>query len=91
MSEEKDKFQTPSQIKNKEPIAEIDGIGFDKIKKVKIERSNYDVEGMFIGAAAGFIVGIIISFNIIFATEIGIFVGLAVGTMLKKQKKNKNT
>ncbi|GHT52523.1 hypothetical protein AGMMS49990_08930 [Endomicrobiia bacterium] len=86
MSEEKDKFQTSSQIKNKEPIAEIDGIGFDKVKKGKIEH-NYDVEGMFIGAVAGFIVGIIISFNIIFATEIGIFVGLAVGTMLKKQAK----
>jgi putative nucleotidyltransferase with HDIG domain len=82
---EKDKFQVSSQINNEEPIAQIDAINFDKIKKEKIERT-YDVKAMFIGGVAGFVIGTIISFNIIFAIEIGVFIGLIVGTILKSKK-----
>jgi hypothetical protein len=44
----------------------------------------YDVEGLLAGGGAGLIVGLIVSFDVIFAIEIGMFAGLIVGTRIKK-------
>ena len=49
-------------------------------------KKTYDVEGLLGGGAAGLVVGIIVSFDAIFALQIGMFVGLIVGTRFKKNK-----
>ncbi|MDR2812079.1 MAG: hypothetical protein LBB06_03120 [Endomicrobium sp.] len=46
----------------------------------------YDIEELVIGGAIGFAVGILISFNAIFTMQIGMFLGLIVGTRKKKKK-----
>ncbi|MCL2390090.1 MAG: hypothetical protein FWD54_02985 [Endomicrobia bacterium] len=49
-------------------------------------KKTYDVEGLLGGGAAGFVVGLIISFDAIFALQIGMFLGLIIGTRFKKNK-----
>lgn len=68
----------------------------EDMPEVEIDRSadidkTYDIEGFLGGGAAGLLVGIIVSFDAIFAMEIGMFVGLIVGTRFKKEKKAKDT
>ncbi|MCL1971837.1 MAG: hypothetical protein FWG57_02460 [Endomicrobia bacterium] len=46
----------------------------------------YDIEGLLAGGAAGLVVGILIKFETIFAIQIGMFVGLLIGTRFKKNK-----
>ena len=47
----------------------------------------YDVEGLLAGGAAGLVVGLLIPFETIFTIQIGMFVGLLIGTRFKKGKK----
>ncbi|MDR2427561.1 MAG: hypothetical protein LBD19_01245 [Endomicrobium sp.] len=80
MSEEKQHIDNP-QIKKEEPGAEIEKENIGNIEKT------YDIEGLVIGGAIGLAVGILISFNAIFAMQIGMFLGLIIGTRKKKKKK----
>ncbi|MDR2818594.1 MAG: hypothetical protein LBB37_04060 [Endomicrobium sp.] len=80
MSEEKQHIDNP-QIKKEEPGAEIKKENIGNIEKT------YDIEGLVIGGAIGLAVGILISFNAIFAMQIGMFLGLIIGTRKKKKKK----
>jgi hypothetical protein len=76
MSEEKQQIDNP-QIKKEEAGAESE-------KEENIEKT-YDTEGLLIGGAIGLAVGILISFNAIFAMEIGMFLGLIIGSRKKKK------
>jgi hypothetical protein len=78
MAEDKEQEQISQENNNGETDS-------GQIKKEEnIERTR-DIEGLLIGGVAGLIVGIIISFNAIFAMQIGMFLGLIVGVRIKKK------
>jgi hypothetical protein len=85
MFDEKKSIKIPPQIEKEEAGAEIEKENIDNIEEEYIEKT-YDVEGLLIGGAIGLAVGIIISFNAIFAMQIGMFLGLIIGTRKKKNK-----
>jgi hypothetical protein len=86
MSEEKQQIDNP-QIKKEEAGAEIEKESIGNIEKEENIEKTYDIEGLLIGGAIGLAVGILISFNAIFAMQIGMFLGLIIGTRKKKKKK----
>jgi hypothetical protein len=88
--DEKELIETIPQVKHKESGEEVDDIDEEEIKKSENIEETCDVSGLLIGGAAGLIVGLVISFNAIFAMQIGMFLGLIVGTRIKKKKKGDN-
>lgn len=80
--EQKQPIPQQSQQQDPQPVmpAEDNSEFKENIEKV------YDIEGLLAGGAAGLVVGIIISFDIIFAAQIGMFLGLIIGTRFKKNK-----
>ncbi|MCL2485538.1 MAG: hypothetical protein FWF00_04175 [Endomicrobia bacterium] len=49
-------------------------------------QNTYDVEGLIGGGAAGLIIGILISLDVVLTFICGMFIGLVVGTRIKKDK-----
>ncbi|MDR1474567.1 MAG: hypothetical protein LBS38_02625 [Endomicrobium sp.] len=86
MSEEKQHIEMPPQVEKEEAGAEIEKENIENIKKEETIEKTYDIEGLLIGGAVGLGIGILISFNAIFAMEIGMFLGLIFGTRKKKKK-----
>jgi hypothetical protein len=86
MLEEKNPIEMPPQIEKEEAGAEIEKENINNIEKEENIEKTYDIEGLLIGGAIGLGVGIIISFNAIFAMQIGMFLGLIIGTRKKKKK-----
>ncbi|MCA6071719.1 MAG: hypothetical protein LE168_05070 [Endomicrobium sp.] len=86
MPDEKESIETISQVKHKGRGEEVDDIDEEEIKKSENIEETCDVLGLLIGGAAGLIAGLVISFNTIFAMQIGMFLGLIVSTRIKKKK-----
>jgi hypothetical protein len=59
--------------------------GLEADKSAENIDKTYDVEGVIFGAIAGGVIGFIVSFDVIFAIQIGAFLGLVVGTRIKKK------
>ena len=89
MLDEKESIEITPQVKHKERVEEVDDLDEEEIKSENIEET-YDVCRLLIGGAAGLIIGLVISFNAIFAMQIGMFLGLIAGMRIKKKKKGDN-
>jgi hypothetical protein len=90
MSDEKEPINISTQVKKEEFGGEADNLSEEDIKKDENIEDTYDISGLLLGGATGFGIGILISFNAIFAMEIGMFLGLIVGTRIKKKGNSKN-
>lgn len=85
MQEEQNRQVSQQQEPNHQPTQPAQNGANDDFKE-NIDNV-YDVEGLLAGGAAGAVVGILVSFDMIFAAEIGMFIGLIIGTRFKKNKK----
>lgn len=84
MQQERDGHLSPQPQEQPQTAPVVDGGGQDEYKE-NIDKV-YDVEGLLAGGAAGLFIGAVISFDILFAAEIGMFIGLIIGTKFKKNK-----
>ena len=73
--------QQQQQISQPPPTAPDDNASKENIDKV------YDIEGLLAGGAAGLVIGLLISFDTIFAMQLGMFSVLIIGTRFKKGQK----
>jgi hypothetical protein len=78
--------ETETRVENTDIDSEDKEVNIADVKKNEHIEKTYDVVGLLLGGAAGLAIGAIISFDIIFAIEIGMFLGLIVGTKLKKKE-----
>ncbi|MCL2145451.1 MAG: hypothetical protein FWH43_08190 [Endomicrobia bacterium] len=81
--QEEQKQQVPQQQDLRQPVNE------DEISETSAENIDkvYDVEGLLAGGAAGLGVGLLLPYDTILITQIGMFLGLLIGTRMKKDKK----
>jgi hypothetical protein len=84
--DEKELIETIPQVRHKERGEDVDDIDKEEIKKSENIEETCDVSGLLIGGAIGLIVGLVISFNAIFAMQIGMFLWLIVARIKKKKK-----
>ncbi len=89
MQQERDGHLSPRPQERPQTPPVVDGGGQDEYKE-NIDKV-YDLEGLLAGGAAGLFIGAVISFDILFAAEIGMFIGLIIGTKFKKNKSGAGT
>jgi hypothetical protein len=56
------------------------------VKKIEKIEKTYDIEGLLIGGGVALLVSLLVSFDPIFGSEIGMFLGLLAGTRFKKDR-----